>query len=334
MTEPADLKDPKQAAAVWPGGTSTRAERQRRPHSDAAAFAWAARLAADLQSPPAKTTVAGLAAAWLIEHVRATCRRPKDFFDYPELSVRVRGAFGRALAALPARVIGGWSLPSPFSVLFASAGRWRAGLEIPKPLVVRSWIDHDTLITEVSLFGMAGVFIDDAEVALVACLEKGISIGPESRHRVPLSILDVSRSRVDGLELPGRALAASLTFRTPVAVRTGRSLVLDAGAIARSTMLRVSGMARWQGVELGAGWQQLHRSANGIVVDDRKLIPAHWNRYSLRRGENAIPVSGWLGTLMLSGRLGEIAPYLRLAETCNTGSHASLGLGWYDLVMV
>lgn len=90
---------------------------------------------------------------------------------------------------------------------------------------------------------------------------------------MPLYARDVVRSRIDGVELPGQISAASLTFPTPVAVHAGRSLVLDAGAIAQSTMLRVSGMVRWQGVEIDAGWQQLRQSADRIAVDDRKLIP-------------------------------------------------------------
>jgi hypothetical protein len=296
-------------------------------------MAWAQALAADLISPPVKIGVRDLAATWLVERARVTCRRPKNFADYPELSVRVRGAFGRALAAIPPSVAGGWSLPPAFAILFAPAGRWAAGLEVPKPFVMRAWTEHDALVAEVSLFGMAGVFIDDAEAALVACLEKGIALGPESQHRVQLEVTSVGRSRSDGVVLPDRPVAASLAFRTPVSVRTGSSLNADAGSILRSVLLRASGMARWQGAELEAGWQELHRAIGGINIDDAGLIPARWRRYSLRRGDQAIPVAGWLGPLRLAGRISDLAPFLKLAESCNTGSHASLGLGWFDLAM-
>ena len=302
-----------------------------RPWDAAAAEAWARSLAEDLVAPPAVGSVRDAAAVWRIERIRVACRRPHDFADYPELSVRVRGAFGRALAAIPPRSPGGWSRPAAFAILFGSAGRWASGLEIPKPVVVRALVERDRLVAEVSLFGAAGVFADEAAEALVRALAGGIAIAPESRHRVRLEPLEVQRERIDGIDPPARATAASLIFRSPVAVRSGRRLKADPAAILRAVLLRVSAMARWQGVTFAADWPALHRMIGEAAVDDSALIPAWWQRYSQRRGAEPIPMAGWVGPLRLAGRLDALIPFLAIAATCNAGSHAALGLGWYDL---
>jgi CRISPR/Cas system endoribonuclease Cas6 (RAMP superfamily) len=44
-------------------------------------------------------------------------------------------------------------------------------------------------------------------------------------------------------------------------------------------------------------------------------------------------MAGLIGPLRLEGPLSRLAPWLSLASTCNIGSHASLGLGWFELEM-
>jgi hypothetical protein len=152
--------------------------------------------------------------------------------------------------------------------------------------------------------------------------------------RIPLTVLGSEIARFDGLHPLPRARAASLMFRTPVSVRSGGQLKADSSAILRSLILRVSGMARWQGISLAGDWPSLHRDVEVASIDDSQLVLALWRRYSLRRGGSAIPMAGWLGPLRMAGRLDRLAPFLAMAETCNTGSHASLGLGWFDLSIV
>jgi hypothetical protein len=308
--------------------------RSRRTTFDAAAAqAWAESLARDLVAPPLTLGVDELTRLWLAERVSILCRRPRDFADYPELSVRIRGAFGRSLATISPRSADGWSRPSAFSVLFAPAGKWAAGLELPKPFVIRARASRDTIIVELSLFGHAGVFTDEAVEALRRALARGIAISPEAAMRIPLEIVSESRSRMGGLQVFESARAASLVFRTPVAVRTRDQIRSDPSSIMRSVLLRVSGMARWQGVSLAADWLRLHRVIDALDANDSELTCVRWRRYSLRRGDSAIPMTGWLGPLRFGGRLNDLAPYLAIAETCNVGSHASLGLGWFDLSM-
>jgi hypothetical protein len=175
------------------------------------------------------------------------------------------------------------------------------------------------------------VFVDEAAEALLRALAGGIAIAPESMHRVRLEPLEVQRERIDGIGPPARATAASLIFRSPIAVRSGGRVKADPAAILRAVLLRVSAMARWQGVTFAADWPALHRLIDETAADDSALVPATWRRYSQRRGAEPIPMAGWVGPLRLAGRLDPLTPYLALAATCNAGSHAALGLGWYDL---
>jgi CRISPR/Cas system endoribonuclease Cas6 (RAMP superfamily) len=39
---------------------------------------------------------------------------------------------------------------------------------------------------------------------------------------------------------------------------------------------------------------------------------------------------GWVGEIRLQGVTEELAVVLALAETCNAGSHAALGMGWFE----
>ena len=47
----------------------------------------------------------------------------------------------------------------------------------------------------------------------------------------------------------------------------------------------------------------------------------------------AIPLTGWLGRLTISGDLTPILPLLALGATCHAGSHTTLGLGAFSLTM-
>lgn len=95
-----------------------------------------------LVAPPVAADIATLHELWTVDAVRFVCERPSDLDDYPELSLRVRGALGRRLAERP------WpSGPRPpfgvgaYDVLFEPVARLPGGDELPKPMVVRAGID-------------------------------------------------------------------------------------------------------------------------------------------------------------------------------------------------
>ena len=294
---------------------------------------WKQALVEDLRSPPFSCSVDEMATMWSVRSVRFVCARPEMMQDYPELSMRLRGAWGHKLAELGPVERRGFSMPPPYEVLFAPLGKWASGLEVPKPAVIRGWIDGDLLIAEMHLFGWAEVYLDHAADALAAALAAGISLGSGVRQRAPLRIVDAGEKARGLVEVPGRASSVVLVFRTPVVVRNAGLLRQNPTAILKSLLLRVSGMARWQGFTLDADWRELHARIEGLTFDARHLNDTTWERHSIRRGDSAIPMHGLLGKLGVSGNLMPLLTFLALAETCNTGSHAALGLGWYDLAV-
>lgn len=292
---------------------------------------WTQNLVNDLRSPPFSCRVEELAASWSMRSVRFVCNRPELMQDYPDLSMRLRGAWGNKLSEIGPIERRGFSMPSPYEVLFAPLGKWAAGLEVPKPAVIRGWIEGDALIVELHLFGWADVYLDQAADALAAALEEGVSLGLGVRQRVPVGIIDAGEKAYGLVEVPGKAGSAVLNFRTPVVVRNEGRLRQDPAAIFKSLLLRVSGMARWQGCDLRADWRELHERIEGLSFDALHLTETVWERHSIRGGDSAIPMHGLLGKLGVSGNLLPLLTFLALAETCNTGSHAALGLGWYEL---
>jgi hypothetical protein len=297
------------------------------------AEAWKRSLMDDLASPPFSCEVDELAALWSVRSVRFVCARPALMQDYPELSMRLRGAWGHKLAEMGPVERRGFSMPRPYEVLFAPLGKWASGLEVPKPAVIRGWIDGEALIAEVHLFGWGDVYLDQAAAALAAALEEGVSLGSGVRQRVPVEVVDAGERACGLVEVPGQAGSAVLSFRTPVVVRNVGRLRQNPTAVLKSLLLRVSGMARWQGYDLQADWRALHERIEALTIDVLDLDDTAWERHSIRRGDSAIPMHGLLGKLRLSGNLIPLLPFLAIAETCNTGSHAALGLGWFDLAV-
>ncbi len=186
------------------------------------------------------------------------------------------------------------------------------------------------MVAEARVVGWAAPFTDAAAAALVSALEQGISLSSASRRRVPLTILSALETVVDGLDVPMDAGAATLRFRTPVVVRHRGAAKIDGLALARSVIGRSLAMARWQGMTPLPD-PQLDLAISGLRIDDRDLTMVRWVRHSIRRGDAGIPMEGGLGVLRLHGPLGPLLPYLAVAAAINTGSHASLGLGWFDL---
>ena len=204
---------------------------------------------------------------------------------------------------------------------------------MPKPVVLRAAAAGALLIVEMRVLGAGAGWFDEAASALIAALEQGIALRTEGRLRAPVCIRDMEEHRITGVAVPSSATTARLRFRSPVLARQKNRFVEDPRAILRGTLRRVASLARWHATEIVADWPALEQAVEAIALDDADLVPYRWTRHSIRQGNVAIPATGWLGTLGLSGNLAPLAPYLALAETMNTGGQASLGLGWFDLAI-
>lgn len=291
-------------------------------------------LADDLRAPPFPMAVETLAERWEIHVVRAVAPCPEGLEDYPEISIRLRGAMGRALHDLPPRFsVTGRERPHAYDVLFSPLVRDAGGDEVPRPLLARAWIADGLLHAEVRLFGDAMAWADDAGPALLMALRGGLALSGRSRRRVAAEPDDVYEARTWHVAVPDRIDYASLTFRSPVTTRLGGRLSGDPRSILRGVLRRVEAMARWQGAALLPPTDAACRALETVAVDARALHFYRATRHSRRQGDRAIPMAGHLGRLVLTGQLAPLVPYLAIAETCNIGSHAGLGFGWYDLAL-
>jgi hypothetical protein len=204
---------------------------------------------------------------------------------------------------------------------------------------LRGGIEGGLLVVDLMVFGDAMAWTTQAATALVLALEGGIALSALSRVRAPVTIMDIQQRRVANMSVVPSPEYAALTFRSPVSVRTGGQLSTDPAAIVRACIRRVQAMARWHGMATPPLPRDLVDMVDDLQVDPSELTTYGWARHSRRQGNTAIPMAGWLGRLELRprsrrGSLAPLAPWLTLAATCNVGSHASLGLGWFDLTMI
>ncbi|WP_256371433.1 CRISPR system precrRNA processing endoribonuclease RAMP protein Cas6 [Stappia sp. ES.058] len=162
----------------------------------------------------------------------------------------------------------------------------------------------------------------------------GTEIPPEITYpsRRPLEVLNTRWVNEGDIAPAEQASAAVLLFRTPVAVRRKRDVVGAATSILRSIPRRVQALAPWQSLRIRTT-NALTDAIEALNLDERDLTVHRWSRNSVRQGDTPIPMKGYLGTLRLTGDLRPLLPYLSIAAETNTGSHASMGLGWFDLVV-
>jgi len=285
-----------------------------------------------LARPPIAATAGELLDLWQVDVVRFVCVRPELMDDHPELPMRIRGAFGRRLAEIDAPIDWrGRPGPRAWQILFEPLARFAPGREVPRPFVVHAWREGDGLIVDLGLFGFAAICLDDAVRAMLAALAGGVALRGDGAARVPITVEDVlHRRRLP--DPPPDTGSATLTFWTPVVVRHGGRLVDDARSILRSAPRRVAALAPFQSCRFVPD-DDLSERIDALVLDETDLVPYRWQRHSRRRGDAPIPMHGYLGRLGISGAFGALATLLVLAETCNLGSHAGLGTGWFDLAL-
>lgn len=290
-------------------------------------------LEARLLEPAAATPLADLPGRWFHQRVELLVAGHAAAADDPALGGRLRGAWGRALMrGASAEALAGrpcpWDPPCALDPLFREQGAITARLAVPRPYVLAARAAGADLLVRLTLFGFACDWIEAAADALVAALRHG-EPPPLGRPAEPLGRRVVTQ---EGVAVPATAGPAVLTFRTPVAFRSGD----DLGAPSARTLVsglgnRVSGLARWQDTAVTADWRALAEHAETLRFDPSDLRLRRWTRRSSRQEGRTIPLGGWTGRMILGGDLEPVLPLLALGATCHAGSHATLGMGAYTL---
>ena len=277
-----------------------------------------------LRNPPIQVSPLEAAALWRVARVLAVCEKPPLLEDYPELSVRVRGAFGRSVAESDNQLASQARLPRAEHIFFGDLGR--SNNEFVRPITVRSWIDGQNMMAEVRLFGVATSYAQEVAGTLISALGNGVALGVVTPRRVHVNVLEVGVLEQGSIMVPQSREQVTIKLRTPAArIRVPSDLI-------KSTVRRAHNLACWQGLKIVDNVEEACRQADNLRCDARDLLSYGWSRHSRRQIGRDIPMSGLLGTLHVAGGLTQLMPYLAIASETNTGVNAALGLGWFDLV--
>lgn len=287
-----------------------------------------------LRQPPETGDIRLLLELWRHVEFRIRCRRPYGLEEHPDFAVRLRGAFGRALALQPIPVRDRpdpFRRPPPFEVLFGELLP-HDGAGLPRPFVIDTDVFGWEVRVRLRVFGQALFWARQARDALIMALADGVSLRSGGRLRAVVAPVDVETEWVDGLVCPRAQSDVALLLRTPLIIRRGATMALDAHALASALATRAEGLARWQGLCVAGAKAVLIRAARNVECHCAETIPVHFRRHSRRQQGRVIPVIGLTGVIRLTGNVACLMPYLTVAAVAHIGSHAGLGLGRFDLV--
>lgn len=322
-------------------GSSSGPTRWRVPRDAAeqerASLFFRERLKQALFHPVAHVPVETLAAMFTLDLIEAEAALPSGLEDHPDLAIRIRGAIGRHLAALPPPV--DWRYDPhgrarAFDILYQPLGLLNPRTAIPKPMTVHADIRGRTLSVRVVLIGAGGFWWPDVAAALQSALDHGISLHNRGRQKVPAAIRTLRHRRVEGVGAENAVVSptlARLHLLTPLRLRSGQATRFDPASLLISILNRAAALARWQYLSLQADWPGLHEAARSVSLLESDLHVVGWERGSMRQAAR-IPVLGVTGSFSLSGDLAVFAPYLVIAQQVNIGSHASLGFGRVQVI--
>ena len=291
---------------------------------------------------PARTlTLAELPGQWFHSIVVVRCRGARVLAGDPKFAGTLRGAWGEQLkATASAEAIAGepcpWRPPCALDVLFRIQGRITPALEIPKPYVLAVLADGADLMVRLTVFGFATDWTEAAADALVRACRV---VTPRGQR---LEVVDRCYWSEDGIVIGTVPAALVLAFETPLEIRPRQRACGVAGGggeagsdfpmLTASLGNRISGLARWQDAAIEADFRGLKDQAAAVAVRLLEHAPDRWLRFSRRQGQ-WIPMAGRRLVALIEGDLAPLLPLLAIGETCHAGSHASLGLGRYTLLV-
>ncbi len=285
------------------------------------------------------TSLEALPRLWRSLDVTAEAALPPSFDVDWSIGGRVRGALGHVLHNVPdleeprARArrerLG---LPSAFELIYAprfmAPERASQLARAPvRPVLLAARAEKRRLRVTIRLFGAAMLYQRQIELALRRTLEGGIAVaaGARSRARLEPVKIEVTAPPLESAWLP--ADSVRIVFRTPLALLRGDWLRADPDAVLGSLVSRIAALAAWQGIALetdpallAAELQRLQCSWQGGGV-------VGWQRRSMAQPQRQIPMTGYLGSLLIEGDMELWRPALQLAPVSHIGSHTTFGMG-------
>ena len=285
--------------------------------------------AADLQhqlfTPTDSIALESLPLRWRHVCITGRCRGEAVRVERHDLVGKLRGALGEALMATASReALAGepctWSPRCGLDILFRCQGKVTKALDLPKPYVIGLDVVGEDLLAHLTLFGMAEAWRDSIADAWIHALRSPLGIGSS------FDVID----RVVAARTGVACLAASklqLAFKTPVQIRQGQERKeLTLPLLVSSLGNRISGLARWQGLQVDADWPALKAHAETLRVTKQNAETHHWQRYS-RRQDRRVPLAGSRESWVIQGDLAPLMPLISIGSTTHVGSRTTFGLG-------
>lgn len=277
-----------------------------------------------------KASLADLVSLWTATDCKIVCPDSAHLLRQTNLMHKFRGALGHELArsASPEALVGqpcSFSTPCAYDMFHNSQGRLAAGLEIPKPFVLRAERQGNDLVLSTRLFGRADNWKGDILLAMIAAARRGL------HKREGIDVLEVSDAAIVEAEQPPKAesLGADIqvTFLTPWVRRvSGRNQNDRIATLITGLANRVSGIARWHGVTL---------ELDGVVLKASAQAAAHSCKERLRLGcadrGAGRPRDALIGSLELVGVPDLAMTLLCLGTSCQAGADTTIGRGRYTI---
>jgi hypothetical protein len=286
-------------------------------------------LAERLRTFPSDTSLQDAVAVIRWTDVRVRARAPRLFEEPPDMPDRVRGALGRALERLAApHRADPWLEPVPtaWDLLF-SPEQIDGGPDSSRPYVIRTDRIANEIEVVVRLFGVAGALAGEIRTALLDAFARGLAIRPGGRMDVRLEPVEQSVTSFNGLA-PGLAPSvARLRFDTPLAVRSGSALRINARSIEEAFHRRAAGVLRWHGVSLAVLKRELDWRLEVIAAP-----MTDWRRRSSTPTSRGMPMRGVMAHILIDAPAEETWLLLVLGELFHVGGMTPLGFGRFHIL--
>jgi CRISPR-associated endoribonuclease Cas6 len=291
-----------------------------------------------LENPTGAITLPELSRQWSSCDITIRVAGASKLTGDPAFPGRVRGAFGAQLMDGASReAIAGepcpWNPPCAFEILFRKQGRMGAGFDYPAPWVILVDATASDLLVTLRLFGFATEFVPAAAEALTAAASKRLDLAGDTGFFIPKPVIVSRRIHpFNGLQLPRGESRIEMEFLTPVAM-SSNSPIERPQSLFSALAQRTAGLARWHDARLELDRDEMRHALAALDFDWVEARPVAWLRGSNKQGK-AIPMHGYLGTLVISGAnadMDALAPLVALGEAALIGADVAFGCGRFRI---
>ncbi len=245
----------------------------------------------------------------------------------------LRGALGDQLltvASMASRAGASctWQPPCALDLLYRSRQIGNSGLSVPTPFVLELERTGEGLCIIVRLFGLSVDWMPGVADACTRMLQQPIHPRGHGEVEFHLDRRVVTEAVFPMPDDVDQFSGVVLELVTPLDYRAKAGKVINPVSILTGLLNRVTGMARWQGLDVVADVQALKSQAVALSCDMNAIEPMTYRRWSGRQARwiegNAIR-----GTIAFQGELDTWADVIAVGALLHAGRRASAGYGRY-----